>query len=149
MIGNIKFRKVKCWFQNKLLSDIRTNTKKSEQLLVPLTKLPVSTGWMHPHTMISCRRILPSPTKSGPKHHKSNNIDLEAKCLAKKPQLDDCINATAKCEAFYTLKDHKPNFANNPTCRLINPAKSDINKVSKQILDRINTTRVSKLGLNQ
>ena len=48
-----------------------------------------------------------------------------------------------------TLKDHKPNFANNPTCRLINPAKSEIGKISKQLLDRINTALVSKLKLNQ
>lgn len=38
--------------------------------------------------------------------------------------------------------DHKLNFANNPTYRLINPAKSGIAKIStrKQILVRINTT---------
>ena len=31
--------------------------------------------------------------------------------------------------------NHKPNFENNPTCRLINPSKSEIGRVSKQILD--------------
>ena len=35
-------------------------------------------------------------------------------------------------------KDHKPNFANKPTCRLINPTKSEIGRISKKILDRIN-----------
>ena len=47
------------------------------------------------------------------------------------------------------VKDHKPNFANNPTCRLINPAKSEIGKITKQLLDRINANVVSKLKLNQ
>ena len=80
----------------------------------------------------------------------TNPIDLEAQCVAKKLQLDGRVNATAKREAFITLKDHKPNFANNPTCRLINPAQSEIGKVSKQILDRKkNTNIVSKLSLNQ
>ena len=79
----------------------------------------------------------------------TNPIDLEAQCIAKKLQLDGRVNATAKREAFITLKDHKPDFANNPTCRLINPAKSEIGKVSKQILDQKNTNIVSKLGLNQ
>ena len=46
-------------------------------------------------------------------------------------------------------KDHKPNFVNNPTCRLINPAKSEIGKISKQFLDRINTNIATKLRLNQ
>ena len=47
------------------------------------------------------------------------------------------------------MKDHKPNFANNPTCRLINPAKSEISKISKQILDRINKKTNENTGTNQ
>ena len=37
-------------------------------------------------------------------------------------------------DSFITLKDHKPNFNNNPTCRLINPSKSEIGIVSKKIV---------------
>ena len=40
------------------------------------------------------------------------------------------INTEAKQynrnQSFITLKDHKENFKNNPKCRLINPAKSEI-----------------------
>ena len=43
----------------------------------------------------------------------------------------------SKCDAFITIKDHKPNYINNTKCRLINPAKSDLGKVSKVILSRI------------
>jgi hypothetical protein len=67
------------------------------------------------------------------------NIENEAKSIAEKLNLDDRINTIAQREAFVTLKDHKSNFENNPTCRLINPSKSEIGRVSKQILDRINT----------
>ena len=70
----------------------------------------------------------------------ADSIELKAKDIAKKLQLDSRINSTAKREAFITLKDHKPKFANNPTCRLINPAKSEIGKISKQLLDRVNAT---------
>ena len=38
MIENIKFKKVKCWFQRKLSSDIQTNIKKSSDLLLPADK---------------------------------------------------------------------------------------------------------------
>lgn len=38
---------------------------------------------------------------------------------------------------YVTLKDHKINFTNNRTCRLINPTKSEIGRISKQILDSI------------
>ena len=148
MIENIKFRKVKCCFQNKLSSDIRNNIKKSEELLVPADKTtnfyrmdaPAYNDLLQKNITKTYKKLAPDVT---------NHIDIEAKCTAKKLQLDDRVNATAKREAFITLKDYKPNFANNPTCRLINPAKSEIGKVSKQILDRINTSIVSELGLNQ
>ena len=48
-----------------------------------------------------------------------------------------------------TLKDHQENFLNCPTCRLINPAKSEIGRVSKQILEKINTDVRSNTALNQ
>ena len=78
-----------------------------------------------------------------------NSIELEAQEIARKLHLEDRFNTTAKREAFITLKDHKPNFANNPTCRLINPAKSEIGKISKQILDRINKSVLNHFHLNQ
>ena len=78
-----------------------------------------------------------------------NSIELEAHEIARKLHLEDRVNTTAKREAFITLKDHKPNFANNPTCRLITPAKSEIGKISKQILDRINKSIVNHFHLNQ
>ena len=55
----------------------------------------------------------------------------------------------AERQAFITLKDHKDNFVNKPTCRLINPAKSEIGRISKQILENVNTTVRQKTGLNQ
>ena len=58
-------------------------------------------------------------------------------------------NALRAKSAFITLKDHKPNFANNPTCRLINPSKSEIGIVSKKILQRVNAKIVSATHLNQ
>ena len=54
-----------------------------------------------------------------------------------------------KREAFISLKHHKKNFQNNPKCRLINPAKSDYGKISKSILDKMNTKLRSILNLNQ
>ena len=78
-----------------------------------------------------------------------NSVELEAKEIAKKLHLKDRVNTTAKREAFITLNDHKPNFANNPNCRLINAAKSEIGKISKEILDRIDKTIVNYFNLNQ
>ena len=45
------------------------------------------------------------------------------------------------------MKDHKPQFPNQVNCRLINPTKSEIGKISKQILDNINSQIITKLNL--
>jgi hypothetical protein len=55
----------------------------------------------------------------------------------------------ASKDAFVTLKDHKENFETNPKCRLINPAKSELGKISKIVLDDINTQIRNATGLNQ
>ena len=43
----------------------------------------------------------------------------------------------ARKDAYITLKDHKETFATKLPCRLINPAKSEMGRVSKSILGRI------------
>ena len=63
---------------------------------------------------------------------------MEAKNIAEQLKLDDRIEQTAEQKAFITLKDYKQNFPNNIKCRLINPAKSNLGKISKQILEKIN-----------
>ena len=57
------------------------------------------------------------------------------------------INEESNC--FFTLKDHKENFHNNPTIRLINPAKNEIGRISKVILDTINSSLIKQLKINQ
>ena len=47
------------------------------------------------------------------------------------------------------MKDHKDDFNNKPSCRLINPAKPEIGKVSKEILQGINNNLRRCLGLKQ
>ena len=57
------------------------------------------------------------------------------------------INGTGN--SFVNLKDHKENFANRPTTRLINPSKNKMGRISKHILDQINTKLVCELSLNE
>ena len=63
--------------------------------------------------------------------------------------LDSRIQGYANSTAFITLKDHKENFQSNTKCRLINPAKSEMGLVSKQILENINNQIRSSTNLNQ
>ena len=68
-----------------------------------------------------------------------SEINNELKHIADKLSIGNRIECMKKREAFISLKDHKENFENNPKCRLINPAKSDSGKISKLILDKVNT----------
>ena len=79
----------------------------------------------------------------------TTKIISEEKKIAEKLGLDDRIDSLATKDSFITLKDHKPNFHNNPTCRLINPSKSEIGIISKKILQRINSQILKYTNLNQ
>ena len=76
-------------------------------------------------------------------------INEEAKVIAQDVKIDERIEQYNQRQSFIMLKDHKENFKNNPKCRLINPAKSDIGIVSKEHIDIINKTIIEKTDVNQ
>ena len=78
-----------------------------------------------------------------------DRINAEANSIAHNLKLEDRIKSFPLRDAFITLKDHKENFRNHPICRLINPAKSEIGKISKHHLDTINVSLRKQSGLNQ
>jgi len=63
-------------------------------------------------------------------------------------RIEDRVETLAERECFITLKDHKDDFENNPKCRLINPTKSELGKVSKKILERIVEKTKAATGVN-
>ena len=67
--------------------------------------------------------------------NKVNTSHIE---VVQKLEIQDKFFATTPRQAYATLKDHKENFNNNPSCRLINPAKPEVGKISKKILEKIN-----------
>ena len=69
------------------------------------------------------------------------SINLEAKEIAAGVKLDDRIE--------YMAKDHKGNLRSAHPCRLINPCKSEIGKISKSILENINKNLLKLLHVNQ
>ena len=73
----------------------------------------------------------------------------EAKSISAKLEISDRIERIARTPAFVTLKDHKDNFRSNPTCRLINPSENELEKVSKQLVEKINSDIIEKLLFNQ
>ena len=53
-------------------------------------------------------------------------------------KIDNRVEIPANKECYITIKDHKPGFPHDIKCRLINPCKSNIGKITKQILDKTN-----------
>ena len=76
-------------------------------------------------------------------------INKEGIKFAKQANILDKIEINGTGNSFITLKDHKENFTNHPTRRLINPSKNEIGRISKHILDQINSKLVSKLSVNE
>ena len=75
--------------------------------------------------------------------HVTKTINEQGKKIANKKNILDRIQVNGKEECFITLKDHKPNFENNVAARLINPAKNEIGRISKVILENINKVNYS------
>lgn len=147
LVKNIKFnRKANCQFQQALNTDVN-KIKKGEHMLVKADK---TTNFykMKPDDYNSLLNKNVCKTYKKAKATTVPEINTEAKGIACKINLDDRIEKMANKAAFVTLKDHKDNFRNNPTCRLINPAKSELGHVSKTIVSKINRAIVSKTNIN-
>ena len=135
MVEGIRFRKVKEPFQNRLKEDIKELSARKD-VIVRADK----TTNMYSVTKEQYTKLLRDNTTKNYQVASENaytNANLEAKRIARGLGLDDRVDILAKAEAFVTLKDHKDRFENDLPCRLINPAKPQIGKVSKAILDRI------------
>ena len=148
MIQNIKFRPVKCSFQKQLNNDVKNYIKNPDTVLVPADK---TTNFYALQKSCYQKLITENVTKT---YKKSTNktvkqINKKAASISRKLKLDDRIEVLAQKEAFITLKDHKPEFQNHPTCRLLNPTKSEIGVISKHILDEINAAIINATQINQ
>ena len=63
---------------------------------------------------------------------------MKRKKIVEKLSIDDRVDKMQENEAFITIKDHKEGFFHYVSCRLLNPSKMNIGKISKILLDKIN-----------
>ena len=77
---------------------------------------------------------------------KVNNNHKDLVC---KLEIEDRVFETSERQAYITWKDHKEKFNNNPKCRLINPRKPEIGKISKKVLQKINLAVRTSTGHTQ
>ena len=145
LIKEIEFRDHKNPFQNRLKHDVE-KIKCEENVLIKADK---TTNYYKMKKNEYIEHMNRNITKDYKKanHDDFENVTKEDKKLASKLDIDDRVYKTSKREAFITLKDHKPNFKNNPKFRLLNPTKQELGKVSKQKLEKIVTFVKEKSGL--
>ena len=149
LIQNIKFKaNMKSTSQRKLDADIKNKIKKPNSLLIPADK---TTNYYEMNPTAYNKLIKENVTKTYKKSSDKivDKLNTQAARIAEQLKLDDRMEKLAQKEAFITLKDHKPAFHDHPTCRLINPSKSEIGVISKHILDDINTSIINETKINQ
>ena len=145
LIQTIKFKKpLPNNFQHQLKLDLKTINSEN-RLLVKADK---TTNYYKVNPTTYKQTLTNNITKNYKKTTNQTITDIQTtdKHLAAKLKLDDRMEQTAPKNAFITIKDHKPNFPDNPSYRLINPTKSELGKASKGILDKINRTLTHKLN---
>ena len=94
------------------------------------------TNFSHQYTKLLNENITNAYRKTN--KNSVNKINKDAKKIAKSLSIDDRVEKMQKSLTYITVKDHKDNFPHSISCRLINPSKTDIGKISKTILDKIN-----------
>ena len=132
MIRDIRFRRINNIFQNKLTKDVR-EIKNSSQVIISADKS--SNRYEMP--VESYKKLLQENiTKNYKKASKEDIIQTNKKAsrIANNLGIADRVDKFIESEAYITLKDHKQAFPKRIECRLLNPAKSNIGKISCQTL---------------
>ena len=147
LVENVRFTKEKTLFQKKMDKDIR-DINKSKNVFIKSDK----TGNIYETSPDNYKKLLKKCITKDYKKAEISTIretNLEAKSIAEKFRIDDRVEVLQNSEAYPTLKDHKQNFQNQPQCRLINTAKSEIGIISQKVLQRVNPIVREKSGLKQ
>ena len=136
LLKTIKFHVTKSSFQQQLAEDIIIikNTKTTltfADKTSNLYKVP-----KEQYEKLVNNAITTSYKKINKKAQ--DQINSQGKNILKNKEVIKRMFVNGKQNCFITLKDHKPNFQNNSTVRLLNPAKNELGRISKNILDKIN-----------
>ena len=134
-------------FQARMRRDIK-NMRNSGKTLTPADKTSNMYRLSKDEYTQLKKNAVTAKYKKASKNIKEK-IDKGSVKIAKKAGILGRMDQNCTNNCFITLKDHKENFQNNPSTRLINPAKNEVGRISKVILDNINKKLQERLGVNQ
>ena len=139
LVKNVKFKHT---MQNTLQNTLKRNINDMKQE----NRMYVAADKTKNYYKVSKETYKEMMTQNVTKEYKKSDkkvvdkINKEDKEIAENLELDNRIYAFSERDSFITIKDHKENYINNTKCRLINPAKSEVGKISKKILSRVVTS---------
>ena len=147
LISNLVYDNMKTPFQRQLIKDSK-DIQKSDKVFVTadktrnVYKLDTQT-----YNKLMRDNVTSHYVKTTVKTE--DEINSKAKNITERLEISDRIEPIAHKNAYITIKDHKEDFPNSIKCRLINPAKSNVGKISQQLLQKINEEIRCELKLNQ
>ena len=147
LIRSVETKKVKNNFQDKLRRDaekVRSENKLyiSADKTTNFYKLDKNT-----YNDLLKKNVTSDYTKTD--MHTVDKSNQKQKEMVIKLDLEDRVFATAQKDAYITVKDHKDDYQNNTKCRLINPTKPELGKISKMKLAKIVVDVKKKTKVNQ
>ena len=117
IIKSLKFRKTRSSFQNILKDDINTINNTDTILTFADKTSNLYILKKEQYQKMLNNSITTTYKKANDNIH--NKINTDEKKLMKDKNILNRMLTNGKNECFITLKDHKPNFKNNPKVRLI------------------------------
>ena len=147
MIANLKFQKNVPKFQKALANDVR-RIQTSKNVFVKADK----TSNFYEMSKEEYNKLMRDNVTGKYKIDQNNTeqkVNRSAKDITDVLEISDRVETIALKESYITVKDHKPGFPDNISCRLINPTKPEIGKISNIYLERINNELKEKLNLRQ
>jgi hypothetical protein len=147
MAQNIEFRHI----ETKLQKNLKNICKKMEnepKLIIPADK--TSNFYKldrAEYEDLRCKDVQKCYRKE--KSQTFEKVNKEHIKIATKLDVEDRIFKTSQQDCFITLKDHKSNFREKPQVRTLNPAKPELGRVSKKILEEKISMIRKKSKLNQ
>ena len=147
LVQSIRFRNTRNHFQKKIKKGVPliTSSDKTVTFADKTTNLYRLTKAEYDHVI---NNAITSKYKKTSNNIKKQ-INIDGKKILRNREVLNRLDINSENNSFITLKDHKENVNNNPTVRLINPAKNELGHISKAILDTANKNIREAMGLNQ
>ena len=149
LVKNIKFKRSIPGFQKSLNSDVKKI--KGSKKVITFSDKTNNLYEMEPddYRKLLLENITRDYMKCDDDTVEIEKTNLEASAIISKNASRRRIPKFQKSEAFLSIKDHKNGFPNTVPCRLLNPSKTHMGRVSKGILDKINREIRRHSGLTQ